>query len=105
MREVIWSPEAKNDFESNIDYLLLEWTEKEAQKFIDDVFDVLYLLQKSNVEFQKIGYSNIHVAKVCAQVALLYRVNNNQVVELVRFWDVRQNPDKLNGILELQPKK
>jgi len=105
MREILWSQEARNDFEKNIDYLLQKWTENEAQKFIDDVYDVLYFLQKSNVEFKMIGYSNIRVAKVCAQVDLLYRVNKNQVVELVRFWDVRQNPDKLKVILETQPEK
>lgn len=46
MRRIIWNEFARQDFYQNIDYLLKEWSEKEAQAFIDKVFDVLYALEK-----------------------------------------------------------
>jgi plasmid stabilization system protein ParE len=100
MRKIIWSPEAKADFENNIDYLLQEWTDKEAQRFIDDVFEVLYMLQKSNVEFKLIGFKDIRAVTVCQQISLLYRLTKKNEVELVRFWDDRQNPEKLKKSLK-----
>jgi plasmid stabilization system protein ParE len=98
-RKIIWSPEAANDYEHNIDYLLENWSVKEAQQFIDEVSEVLRILQKSNVSFKQIGYNDIRVVTVCYQINLLYRINNSNDIELVRFWDNRQSPEKLKKSL------
>ena len=37
MRTVQWNKLAVRDYYDNIDYLLREWSEKEAQEFIDEV--------------------------------------------------------------------
>jgi plasmid stabilization system protein ParE len=59
MRRILWNDFARQDYYQNIDYLLKEWSEKEAQVFIDKVFDVLDVLEKGNVEFQKTNRNNI----------------------------------------------
>lgn len=46
MRRITWNEFARQDFYQNIDYLLKVWSEKEAQAFINKVFDVLYALEK-----------------------------------------------------------
>lgn len=52
MRTVHWNNFARIDFYENISYLIDEWSEKEAQRFIDKVFEIEVLLAKGNVEFQ-----------------------------------------------------
>ncbi|HKL34347.1 MAG TPA: type II toxin-antitoxin system RelE/ParE family toxin [Tangfeifania sp.] len=37
MRKIVWNNKARLDFYENIDYLLENWSEKEAQNFIDEV--------------------------------------------------------------------
>jgi len=39
MRKVIWNKIARLDYYENIDYLLRKWSEKEAQEFIDEVYE------------------------------------------------------------------
>jgi plasmid stabilization system protein ParE len=99
MRKVIWSPEAANDYGQNIDYLLESWSSKEAQVFIDEVTGIISLLQNHNVEFRLIGYKDVRSVTICHQISLLYRVNQNSDVEIVRLWDTRQNPEKLKRFL------
>ncbi len=38
MRTVHWNKIARLDYYDNIDYLLRDWSEKEAQEFIDEVY-------------------------------------------------------------------
>ncbi len=37
---------------------------------------------------------NIYKCVIVKQVSLYYRINKNQI-ELLRFWDNRRNPEKL----------
>jgi len=87
MRKVIWNPLAREDYFQNIDYLLREWTEKEAQTFIDKVSDILFLLNKGNVEFQKTNRKNIHRCVITKQISLFYQIRDDKTVVLLRFWN------------------
>lgn len=100
MRRIIWSPEALEDYERNIEYLLNNWSVKEAQAFIDEVAEVLHLLQRTSVKFRLTGFKDIRVVTVCHQINLFYRINKTNDIELVRFWDNRQNPERLQKSLE-----
>lgn len=95
MAQINWSNLAKNDYWDNIDYLLKEWTEKEAVNFIEKVDVVLQIISISPKTFQKSGYKNIHFVPVTPQITLYYRIQNKSTVELVRFWNNYQNPKKL----------
>jgi plasmid stabilization system protein ParE len=81
-RKIVWSPEAASDYEQNIDYLLENWSVKEAQQFIDEVSEVLRIPQKSNVSFKQIGYKDIRIVTVCCQINLFYRINKPMILNL-----------------------
>jgi len=59
MRKVIWNELALLDYHENIDYLLREWTEQEAIKFIDEVESLIFKLEKGNIDFKESGYQDI----------------------------------------------
>ena len=40
MRKIRWNPLSKTDYYNNIDFLLKEWSEKEAQNFIDEAYEL-----------------------------------------------------------------
>jgi plasmid stabilization system protein ParE len=44
---VVWSKLAQIDYWNNIDYLLENWSEKEAKHFIDRVTKVIDIIEKS----------------------------------------------------------
>jgi len=54
--KVIWSASAKRNFRRTIDYLMEEWTEKEAKNF---TFKIDKLVQniKSNISFVRLQRS------------------------------------------------
>lgn len=96
MRRIIWNEFARQDFYQNIDYLLKEWSEKEAQAFIDKVFDVLYALEKGNVEFQKTNKKDIRRCVITKQITLFYRIKGDHLIELLRFWNNSRDNSKLH---------
>ena len=96
MRKIIWNEFARQDFYQNIDYLLKEWSEKEAQVFIDKAFDVLYALEKGNVEFQKTNKKDIRRCVISKQFTLFYRIKDDQLNELLRFWNNSMDIKRLN---------
>ena len=96
MRAVHWNKMARLDYYNNIDYLLRDWSEKEAQEFIDAVDETEFILKQGNVEFQNTDMPEIKRCIICKQIALFYRVIDKKNVELLRFWNNYQNDDKLS---------
>ncbi|TAJ12144.1 type II toxin-antitoxin system RelE/ParE family toxin [Marinilabiliaceae bacterium JC017] len=94
MRTVIWSEMAKKDYANNIDYLLSNWSEKEAMIFINSVEDVIRGLESGNVDFTPTNIKDVRRCVVCKQVSLFYRVRENRV-ELLRFWNNYQDRSNL----------
>jgi len=94
MRNIIWSDEAKSDYDNNICFLLEKWSITEAQEFVDEVSVILKNLPTMPGMFSSFRYKNIHKGIVCKQISLLYRVFPDRI-ELLRFWNNYQNPDKL----------
>ena len=62
MRKVRWNKIARLDYFENIDYLLREWSEKEAQEFIDEVYETEFILKQGKVEFQDTDFRMLNDA-------------------------------------------
>jgi plasmid stabilization system protein ParE len=95
MRTFIWTDLALKDYHENIDYLLQEWSEKEALSFIDDVENILYSLQTGKIEYKESNYRYIRECVVCKQITLYYRHLNSKEVELLRFWNNSKDKRRL----------
>jgi plasmid stabilization system protein ParE len=95
MRKIIWNKEAKSDYFENIDYLLKNWSEKEVQKFIDEVRHIEVVLKKGNVDFQEIGYRRVKRVVLRKQITLFYKINNMAEVEFLRFWNNHKDIKRL----------
>ena len=83
---IVWSEEAKSDYEYNIDFLLQNWSLKEAQVFVDEVDLVLRMIAKMPTMFPLSDYKDIRKCIVCKQISLLYRVSGNSIF-ILRFWN------------------
>jgi len=96
MRTVRWNKLARLDYYQNISYLLQNWSEKEAQNFIDKVFEIETMLAKGNIEFQDTDRVDIKRCVINKQISLFYRVINGKNIELLRFWNNNMNLKNLN---------
>jgi plasmid stabilization system protein ParE len=95
MRTVEWSPKAEADYYAIIDYLLKNWSLREAQHFIDQVYDIEIILKQGNADFKKASYRNIRIATLSKHNSILYLILSKKRVKLIHIWDNRQNPSKL----------
>ncbi|MBI2270580.1 MAG: type II toxin-antitoxin system RelE/ParE family toxin [Bacteroidetes bacterium] len=97
MLKIIWSDNAKSDYDENILFLLNKWGLKEAKEFVDEVDFVLDNLPHMAEMFPLSDYKEIRKGLICKQISLLYRVQSDRI-ELLRFWNNYQNPEKLRTI-------
>jgi plasmid stabilization system protein ParE len=95
MRRIKWNPLAKEDYYENIDYLLTNWSEKEAQRFIDEVEEILFILRQGKVDYQETDYPGIRRCVIRPQITLFYKLREKQDVELLRFWHNSQDDKSL----------
>jgi hypothetical protein len=96
MIQIIWTDRAKFDYWQNITYLEHEWTLNEVYHFMDKVDDLLVLLTKGNLVFKPTGYKFVFEVPVTKQISLFYKVAANNDIELLRFWNTYQNPEKFS---------
>ena len=95
MRKVHWNKLARSDYYQNIDYLIREWSEKDAQEFIDEVDDIDFILKQGKVEFQDTNVRAIKRCIICKQISLFYKVIDEYNIELLRFWNNYQDTESL----------
>ena len=91
--KIIWSPEAQNDYWENIQYLLDEFSVEQAQKFIEAVDAYVKTINQNPKAFQKTGFKNTRSVPVVAKISLYY-IETTNTIELLRFFNNLQNPDK-----------
>jgi len=91
---ISWSSEAIDDYADNIDYLLKEWSFKDAEEFVDNATEIIHIISLMPETFPMSDYKNIRKAVVCKQISLLYITNESEVI-LLRFWNNSQNPKDL----------
>lgn len=96
MRKIFWNPLAVIDYNENIDYLLDKWSEKEAQKFVEEVNHIEFILRQGNVDFMKTDFTGVKRLVIRKQITLFYRIIDKYQVEFLRFWNNNKNSDKLN---------
>lgn len=95
MRKIIWNKVAKSDYFENIDYLLKNWSEKEVQKFIDEVRHIELVLKKGNIDFQETNYREIRRVVLRKQITLFYKIISISEIEFLRFWNNHQDIKRL----------
>jgi len=94
--EIVWSPVAKTSYFAILDYLEKNWTTKEIHAFVQRTEDILDVIKTRTSLFQYSKSSDTHRCVLVKQVSLFYRVRPaTSRIELLVFWDNRQNPEKL----------
>ncbi len=95
-KPIIWSPQADKDLEEILDYLAEEWENSVSMKFLDLVDILLKQIAINPKQFPLINKSlNIRKCVITKHNTLFYR-NKRTVIEVVRIYDTRQDPEKLH---------
>jgi plasmid stabilization system protein ParE len=91
---IIWSPNASNTYYKILEYLEQNWTMKEIKTFIERTEQVIDHIAQNPLHYPYSKESDTYKSVFISQVSLFYRLKNNEI-ELLIFWDNRQDPAKL----------
>lgn len=91
--EIVWLPKAVKRYDEIISWLSINWSDKEIANFIKRTKEVLDLISNNPTLFRKSERENVHEVLITKHNLLLYRKKRNKV-ELMTFFDTRQNPSK-----------
>ena len=93
--KIQWTKKAEKSFDKIVEYLEEEWSEASAKKFVRKTNKLLSRIAE-NPEICPAIEDKEEVRKgvVTMQTSVFYRVKDN-LIQLIIFWDNRQDPDKL----------
>ncbi len=95
---VVWTKQAEDSFTSVIDYLLEEWTTKEATNFIDLVEFIIEQI-KINLEQFKVSVFDKKSREevITKQTTMFYRLKTKTTIEIEYFWNNYRNPKNIKS--------
>jgi plasmid stabilization system protein ParE len=92
--KVIWSLKSVRTYEQIVSFLLSEWGQTSANKFMDEVDKILVLISKNPKMFKRsLKLADVRIGYLTPHNSVIYRIKNN-VIELILFWDNRQDSKK-----------
>lgn len=96
---VEWTPSAQVSFLDEVDFIYLKWNYKEVLKF-QDLVEIETARLAINPEIGKLKSNGTYSLVLSKQTTLYYRIKpNNNLVELLYFWNNLKNPDDLVKLL------
>lgn len=93
--KIHWTKRAEKTFDNIVVYLLKNWSEKEVQNFVRKTNNVIGHISEKPRMFPSSKKVKIHTAVITKHNNLLYKIIGNNQIDLLFFWDNRQNPKKL----------
>ncbi len=95
-KKIIWSLDSENDFSDILDYLERNWDSTVALRFIDLVDLLLQQISINPIQYPLINKKlRIRKCVITKHNSIYYRNRRNHI-EILRIFDTRQNPNKLN---------
>src|SRR5579872_5138532 len=93
--KVIWSPAAKQSFDTLIEFLESKWEKKVIVHLFADLNNTLRSVAANPAMFPFISHKKkLRKCVLRKKTLLIYRIKSKNVIELVIFADTRQNPKK-----------
>lgn len=95
--KISWTPTARRTYFNILDYLAEKWTKKEVANFIFEVERLLdHIVDNPKMSPAYRKKKNVRRALITKHNTLYYRIRpGKKVLELITFWDNRQDPKKL----------
>jgi len=92
--QITWTDNAQEDLQRIIDYLTENWSEKDADNFLEKLFIRLDILSKSPLIGKKSDkLSSVRRIVITKRNLLFYTVEGDNII-IQDIFDTRQNPSK-----------
>jgi plasmid stabilization system protein ParE len=93
VREIRWTIEAVETYDSIVEYLTHAWTEKEVSNFIIETERVIGYITHNPKMFRRYSKLNIREAVIMRYNLMVYKVYPTHI-DILTFWSTRKDPRK-----------
>jgi plasmid stabilization system protein ParE len=94
-KPIMWSPQSEKDLGKILDYLAVKWDASVSIKFLD-IIDSLVSQISGNPKQYPLIHKQLNIRKcVITKHNSLYYRNRKSFIEMLRIYDNRQDPEKL----------
>ena len=98
MRKINFSKNAESNLEFILDYLNAKFSKRVLDKFIKNLDKTVFLIQ-NNPEIFPLSSRNSKLRKcILSKQTTIYYKFSNEEINILSFFDTRQNPTKINAI-------
>jgi len=98
---VLFSKVANESYLDIIEFLSVMWTEREIEIFIRDVEQIVDELETNKFKkYQKFSDNTYSALIGKKHVRMFFRKENDNLIKVLLFFDVRQNPEKILELLK-----
>lgn len=91
-KTIIWKQKANRQILEIEDYLLENFSDKEARQFLDKLYQKLEMQQKFPEIGQRTRFKTIHRLRINRKISLFYRTQGSFIV-IHLVWNNLQKPD------------
>ena len=96
MRKIVISDATRSKIEDLLEYLEIKWSDRIRKKFANKLYQAVKIIQNSPEAFpQSESNKKVHKCVITKQSTLFYKFNSKRV-EIIAFFDTRQDPNKIN---------
>lgn len=96
---VIWSSAAEDEFVVLLEYLEKIYGTDSALKLLNQTEKVISQIELYPKLYPTSNTRGVHKAIINKQISLIYRIKKDKI-ELLHFWDNRQDPGKMETLLK-----
>jgi len=93
-KTVRWTPKAIDSYINVLQWLRTHWTDKEEQRFADNVERTIRYIVKYPQGFRSAGHARLREAPIKPYNILLYRIDPSAIV-IIGLFDLRRHPKAL----------
>lgn len=97
--KVIWSPTAKEEYAAILEYVDGNYGTGSALKLLDQTEKIINQITEFPNIYEASQKGNVRKAVITKQTSVIFRIKKEQI-EILHFWDNRQNPEKLIDLIE-----
>ena len=93
MVNIFWTEKAIESYNKITDYLTENWGDQVTLSFVEKTQKTLDILSSNLIKFRFTRIENVYEVPISKHNLLIYRISDTQI-ELLVFYDTRQNPIK-----------
>ena len=91
--KILWTDFAKDELQNVIEYLELNFSEKELKRLAQKIESTTELISQNPKLFPKSDKKDVFRVSILKFNTMYYRIKDN-TIEILSFFSNRQNPDK-----------